>query len=247
MKHSYFHLFGHARIRPVLLVVSTLVLVVVIVSVSGHELGDHIQSLEVWITQLGLLGMLAFVGLVVLGTTLFLPESLFGVAAGVLFGFVGGTAVIVLANILAAVLQYGLAHRLLREPIQRKLQVGKMSAAIQRVANGGNFKLQLLLRLAPVNQTIISYSLGAAGIRFSHFLAATIAMLPSIIIEVYLGHTGKHVALASTGAGHSGWHHTALLLTGLVAAIIGIGLASKAAHKRVVLHKTLQNQTNGMQ
>lgn len=109
-----------------------------------------------------------------------------------------------------------------------------MSAAIQRVASGGSFRLQLLLRLTPVNQTIISYSLGASGIRFPQFLAASVAMLPSIIVEVYLGHAGKHLALISAGTGHSAWRHDLFLFAGLLAAAIGVGLASRAAYRGVL-------------
>lgn len=226
--------YMHVWTRPALLVAGVLLLVAVVVGFSGHELGRHIKSLESWISQLGLIGMLVFVVLVVVATSLFLPESVFGIAAGVLFGFEWGLAAIVLANILAATLQYGLAYRLLREPIRRKLGAGRMSAVVQRVAGDGNFNLQLLLRLAPLNQTIISYSLGASGMRFPPFLAGLIAMFPAIVVEVYLGHTGKHLALISAGVKHSGWRHDVLLFSGLLAIAIGVGLASRAAYRGVL-------------
>ncbi len=223
--------------RPALLALGVLILVAIVVSFSGHELERHIKSLESWVSQLGWPGILVFVGLVVAGTSLFLPESLFGVAAGVLFGLTWGTAAILAANILAAALQYVLARRLLREPIRRKLGTGKMSALIQHAASEGSFSLQCLLRLAPMSQTIISYSLGAAGIRFAPYMAAITAMLPSILVEVYLGHTGKHLALLGAGATHTGWRHDALLFAGLIAIATGVGLVSRAAYKNV-LRKT---------
>lgn len=221
-------------VRLALLVTSTLILAAVVVVLFGHELGRHIHSMESWVTQSGALGLLVFVGLVVVGTSLFVPESLFGIAAGVLFGLAWGVVIILMANILAATLQYGLAHRMLREPIRRKMEGGRVFAVIQRVASGDNLGLQVLLRLAPLNQTVISYSMGASGIRFAPFLAASIAMLPSIIFEVYLGHTGKHLALISVGAGHHGWRHGAILVVGLIVVVIGVGFTSRVASKSLL-------------
>src|SRR5690606_10310057 len=111
----------------------------------------HIGAIEAWVTQLGWVGMLAFVVLAAVALCLFMPETLFSVAAGVLFGLWWGVAIIFVANLLAGVVQYGLAYRLLREPIRRKLGASKIAGVIERVANGDNLKLQALLRLAPVH------------------------------------------------------------------------------------------------
>ena len=229
---------GQVRMRRALLVVGALILVAIVVGISGHALARHIHALETWITELGLWGMLVFVGLVVIGTSLLLPESLFGVAAGVLFGLAWGAAVILLARILAAALQYALAYGFLREPIQRRLGAGKLSAAVQRVANSGSFKLQILLRLAPLNQAAISYLLGTSGVRFAQFLAASFAMLPSIFVEVYLGHTGKHLALIGASVAQRGWLHALLLVAGLLALVIAVGFASRAAYRAVINEAT---------
>lgn len=227
------------RMRPALsmLVVISVLALVTAIGFFGHELGLHIKSLEAWVAQAGVFGMLVFLVLVVMATSVFLPESLFGVAAGVLFGVVWGTAIMLAANVLAAALQYGLAHQLLREPIQRKFSTGKISTIVQRAASGDNFSLQLLLRVMPVNETAVSYLLGAAGVRFLPFLVASVAVLPSIIVEVYLGHAGKHLALISTGAGHTSWQHGALHVAALFVLILGVSFASRAAYKQV-LRKT---------
>lgn len=217
----------------VLVLISALALVAAI-GFFGHELDLHIKSLESWVAQVGVFGMLVFIVLVVIATSIFLPESLFGVAAGVLFGVVWGTAIMLTANVLAAVLQYGLAHQLLRGPIQRKFGTGKVSTIVRRVASSDNFSLQLLLRVMPVNQTAVGYLLGAAGVRFLPFLVASAAVFPSIVIEVYLGHTGKHLALISTSAGHTSWQHGAAHVAGLFVLILGVSFASRAAYKQVL-------------
>ncbi|MEJ2170137.1 MAG: hypothetical protein P8X90_31950 [Desulfobacterales bacterium] len=67
--------------------------------------------------------------------------------------------------------------------------------AIQRAVGRDEFRLQLLLRLTPLNPAIISYRLGSAGVRFSSFLIACLALTPSLIIEVYFGHVGKHTVM----------------------------------------------------
>src|SRR5690606_38663883 len=108
----------------------------VAIALFGDELERHIGALEAWVAGLGWVGMLAFAALVAVALCLFMPETLFSVAAGVLFGIWWGIALIFLANILASAMQYGLAFRLLREPIQCRLGTSKIARMIGRVASG---------------------------------------------------------------------------------------------------------------
>lgn len=207
----------------------------------GYELRQHLGAIEAWIADLGWMGMLVFAALTVVALCLFMSETLFSVAAGVLFGVWWNVAVVFVANFVAGALQYGLAYHLLREPIRRKLGPSKVGGLIERVASSDNLRLQALVRLAPVHQTLVSYLLGASGVRFRQFLSALPAMLPAIFLEVYLGHTGKHLATISVGFRHASWQHDVLLVVGLLAVIVAVGFASRRAY-RALLRATESGQ-----
>jgi len=198
----------------------------------GHELEQHIKPVEAWLAELGPWGGVAFVVLLALGTSILLPESIFGVAAGVLFGLTWGVVVALVGNVLAASLQYVLSHRLLRARVQRSLAARPSLAAFQRAVLEDELRLQLLVRLTPLNPATVSYLLGAAGVRFRWFLVACFALLPHLLLEVFLGHAGKHVARMAVGARGETAHNLAIL-GGVLAVTAVVVLVSKMAHKAV--------------
>lgn len=215
------------------LIIAGLALLVLILA-AGDEIGDHVAALEAWISGLGPMGMIAFVGLYVLATSLMLPESVFSVVAGALFGLAGGLAVVVTGAGLAAVLQYALARRLLRAPIERVISNRPTLAAIQRAVLRDETRLQVLLRLTPLNPATISYMLGAGGARFGAFLLACLGLFPHLFGQVYMGYAGKHAAhMASRGTGT--FHlHDLMIFGGLAMMVVALVLISRTAHKAVV-------------
>lgn len=207
---------------------------VVVVLVLGRELGHHIDAIEAWIARLGPLGLLAFVALFVVTTSVLVPDTLLSLIAGALFGMAWGLAVIVGGSLLAAGLQYALSRRLLRAWIDRKVAAKPSLAAIQRAVSRDEFRLQVLLRLSPLNPATLSYLLGAAGVRFSGFLVACLALVPGLAIEVYFGHAGKHAARM---VGHEQPHdrvHELTVLAGALTCVVVLLLISKIVRKALV-------------
>ena len=86
-----------------------------------------------------------------------------------------------------------------------------------------------LLRLAPINPSLVSYVLGTTGVRFHAFLAACVGLLPAYFVAVYLGYAAKHATkLAGHVSEHSTAHHIATF-TGLALSIVLLlGLAHYA-------------------
>jgi hypothetical protein len=140
-----------------------LLLIVAIVA-GGREIEHHINAIESWITNLGPWGVLAFVGLFVLATSLMLPDTVLCIIAGALFGMDRGILAVLVGSMLAGAIQFALSRRLLRARIQRMLSAKPSLAAIQRAVLGDEFRLQILLRLTPLNPATISYLL----VRISH-------------------------------------------------------------------------------
>jgi uncharacterized membrane protein YdjX (TVP38/TMEM64 family) len=209
----------------------------------GREIETHGHVLETWVADLGPWGMLVLAVLLIAATSLLVPESVFGVAAGALYGMAWGFALLLAANVLAAVLQYTLAKRWLTPRIQRALSTRPAMAAIQRAVVRDEIRLQLLLRLAPLNPAAISYLLGAAGVRLGPFLFACLALTPHLLLEVYLGEAGVHLARMAADGGSSTGFDDALLVGGLVAGVLAVVVISRIAY-RAVLRTSAQTPSN---
>jgi uncharacterized membrane protein YdjX (TVP38/TMEM64 family) len=227
-------LVARAGSRATLPIIAVGALVVILVVLLGREAGHHIASIEHWITDLGPAGRVVFVGLLVLGTSVLVPESLFGIAAGALFGVRSGFLLVMVGNVIAASIQYGLARRLLRGRIQHMLAKRPQLAAVQRAVLSDETRLQLLLRLTPLNPASLSYVFGAAGVRFWGFLFACIGLIPHLLMEVYLGRAGRHLTFISGGAAsHHSFVHEAVTFGGLFVSAVVVFIVSRIARKAI--------------
>ena len=72
---------------------AALLLVVVAVG-GGRELRHHIHAIETWIMILGPWGLLAFIGLFILTTSFFVPDTVLCLIAGSLFGLGRGVILV---------------------------------------------------------------------------------------------------------------------------------------------------------
>lgn len=198
----------------------------------GDDVVRHMDAIEDWITRLGPWGIVVFIGVYVLAASLMLPESVLSIAAGALFGLAWGLGAVVLGSVLAAALQYLLSQHILRHRIDT-IVAGKPSfSAIAQAVRQNEFKLQLLLRLTPLNPATMSYLLGATGVHFGGFLLASLASFPHLLLEVYFGFAGKHVArMAGTATGHL---HDIVVIGGLTLTIVVIVFVSRFAHKALL-------------
>jgi uncharacterized membrane protein YdjX (TVP38/TMEM64 family) len=209
-------------------------LLIVVIVVGGREIEQHINAIESWITKLGPWGVTAFIGLFVLTTSLLMPDTVLCIIAGALFGLGWGVGAVLAGSILAGAIQFTLSQQFLSARIQRTLAANPSLAAIQRTVIHDEFRLQVLLRLTPLNPATISYLLGAAGVRFRSFLIALLALTPNLVVEVYFGYAGKHAAQLFGSNAQTANLHNLAIIAGLAVCIVVIVLVSRMAHKAVM-------------
>jgi uncharacterized membrane protein YdjX (TVP38/TMEM64 family) len=227
------HLIRRAGRRATLPFTAVAAVVVILIVVLGREAGHHVVAIERWIADLGPTGPVIFVGLLIVGTSVLLPESLFAIAAGALFGVWPGFITVLVGNVLAAMLQYALARWLLRGRIQRALSSRPQFAAVQRAVLRDETRLQLLLRLTPLNAASLSYVFGAAGVRFGGFFLACVGLTPHLLMEVYLGHAGQHLTRIGAGTRAHSFAHDAVTFGGLLVTAVVVFVVSRIARKTI--------------
>lgn len=227
-------LLAEARSRRLLIYAAAAALLVAGLVLSGKEFARDLSALESWIAGLGPFGVAAFICVFVLLTSLLVPESVLAIIAGALFGLRGGLTIIFVSTLLAASLQYALSRRLLAARIERALATRPSLRSIQQAVGREQFKLQIMLRLTPFNPATVSYLLGAAGVRFSGFLLACLALAPHVAAEVYLGYASNNVMQMAGRAEKAILLHDILVITGVAVTIAVVLLLSHLAHKAVL-------------
>jgi len=185
----------------------------------GRATAVDLTVIEAWIHDLGAWALVAYIGVFLVLTTFFVPDTLLAIVAGAVFGMTRGALAVSLAGLLAAALQYLLARTLLRDRIDVWLQGHPRLGAIQRAVRRDQVKLQWLLRLTPFNPTMVSYLLGATGVRFGPYLLACLGLLPAFVVEVYVGYAGRSLASAAERRDAVGPWHDILVVAGLAACL----------------------------
>jgi len=226
-------LWGRARFETIVPYVIAGVALAAAVIILGHETGRHIDALEAWIAGQGPWALVTFTLLFVVLSSVFVPDILFGIIAGTSFGFTWGLVGVVAGTLLGAALQYTLARLLFKPTIDRFLASKPALTAIQAAVRQQEFKLQLLIRLTPLNRALTSYMLGAASVGFTRFVAACVALLPSLCVEVYCGYAGRHLARLATEPKHVVVLRDIGLIAGLVVAIVVMVLISRTARRAI--------------
>jgi uncharacterized membrane protein YdjX (TVP38/TMEM64 family) len=231
------------RTRTELKIALGVVLLLVAVAL-GRAFGHHIPAFEEWIAAQGTWGYVIFLGVVVLGTSIFVPDTVFAIAAGALFGIPGGTSIMVVASLLTAAVNYTVARLFLQKLVGAWLARKPQLAAIARAVDREGLRFQFLLRLTPVNPVSVSYILGAAGTRFGNFMVACLGLTPALFVEVYFGYVAKHVAKASGKASEHSNLHMALTIAGLIACASVLIYTVRLA-RRAIRDAEAADQTTG--
>jgi len=181
------------------------------------------------IENLGPWGPLVFaVSLLVLGPFL-VPDTLFGLAAGAAFGLLAGTAYYFAAVYLMCLIVQWLGHHWLKAHVLRLLETRERLRVMVLGASRRGVRFTFLVRLLPINQALLSYGLGAAGVPLRAAIVGNLGMFAHLLPAVYFGATAVHMARVA-GAGHQGWSlDDALLLLGLGVCVALAALITRRA------------------
>ena len=150
-----------------------------------------------------------------------------------MYGVLGASILTFLGAILTAAFNYVTASSLFRSRIETWLTGHSKLQAIQQAAKREGLRLQLLLRMAPINAVTVSYVLGASGVRFSTFLIATLGLIPSIVINAYFGYTASHITKVAGKASEHSRLQTVATVVGLVVCIVVMIVITRVATKAI--------------
>ena len=159
----------------------------------------HLNALQEWVTQSGLLGPLVFVLIYALAALLFLPGAMVTLAGGVIFGPLWGTLYNLTGATLGASLAFLLARYLAADWVEQKSE-GRLKQLKHGVEREG-WRFVAFVRLVPLFPfNLLNYALGLTKIPFSQYVIATyLFMLPGAVAYTYLGYVGREAATGAEG------------------------------------------------
>ena len=103
-----------------------------------------------WVARLGPWGAVAFIGLYILATVLFVPGLILTLGAGFLFGVLRGSIYVSIASTLGASAAFLIGRHLARQWVSSKIKGNEKFTAIDQAVAKEGWKIVGLLRLSPV-------------------------------------------------------------------------------------------------
>ena len=142
---------------------------------------------------------LVFIALHILASLTFVPRTLLGIAAGLVFGVWWGLLWASLAGVAGAVAGFAIA-RYLHAGLFERRRWTKLTALLDRASRGG-WRTVTLIRLVPViPHSLANYAFGLTRVRLGGYaLGSLLGQLPTTIAAVELGAAGER---AMRGGGH---------------------------------------------
>lgn len=150
-----------------------------------HNILDWMEIIQ----QAGMMGWCLFIILYALCCLFFIPASLLTIAAGAVYGFWGGCALVLVGNALGSILNLLVARFFLRGWAAERIARYPRLMALEKAMAHDDWKLVFLSHLSPIMPfSLINYSLGMTNISFWRFLWATeLGAVPMTFVYVYIG------------------------------------------------------------
>ena len=184
-----------------------------------------------WVHGAGAAGIVGFGVMYALMITFGLPASPLSLAAGFLWGPVGGAAIVVPSATVGATGAFLLGRWLLRDAVQQKVAEQPKFEAVNRAIDQGAFQTVALTRLSPLLPfNLLNYAFGLTRVSVPTYVVATfLGIAPGTLLFCYVGAGLTAITdPADTGAGGR-----ALFWVGLVATFGVVTLVTRSAKRQL--------------
>ena len=165
---------GSRIIKIILLIIILAGLIIVFKTFPVKEWLVGENGLLPWIEQQGTMGYLIFIGVYIILTVLAGPAWLLTIAAGLVYGLVGGTVLVSIGSILGATAAFLIGRYLARDAIARKVDQNAKFKSIDEAVGERGFFIVLLTRLSPIFPfTLLNYAYGLTKVDLSKYFLAS--------------------------------------------------------------------------
>lgn len=190
-------------IRQLVKVLGLLLLIAaVIIAFRVLPIATWLRDFQTYVRGLGALGYFVYIVVYALCVVAFVPASILTLGAGAIFGFAGGTIVVVIGATIGATLAFLLARTVMRKRIEKMTATNAKFRALDRAIAAEGMKIVFLVRLAVVFPfTYINYAFGLTAIPLSRYVLATfLGIIPATAAFVFASSAATNAATSSTSS-----------------------------------------------
>lgn len=188
-----------------------------------------------YIRNTGNIGRTLFFMAVTLAVVLLLPSVLLTLAAGYLYGIVGGLVMIVLAETVGAYIAFVIGRRCQHRRFMSALKNKQIFESTSRVLTFHGWRMIALIRMIPFFPFKLSnYAFGLTNVgAWQYIIGTLIGLAPISFFNVYLGSlSGDLMTLGSAGLERTPLQW-GLYVAGFVAVILLVVVMAQTATKRL--------------
>jgi len=181
----------------------------------GSVLGGDVEALRAQALDLGAVGALLLLALMLIHAVVFFPSELINAAAGYVYGFGLGLPLVFVGWTLSAIVAYWIG-RAAGRPLLQRLAGPRRFERGESLVHGGGITALLPARLIPIVPfSAVGYVAGAARVPLWRYTWTTVVgSIPLWAAVVYLGHRLESVSLTDPGVLVAVGVFTALLVGG---------------------------------
>ena len=163
---------------------------------SFSSIQDYLRETLDWIANLGYWGPVAFIGVYILATVLFLPGSILTLGGGAIFGVFTGSIYVSIGSVTGATCAFLVGRYLARGWVAKKIAGNHKFKAIDEAVAREGWKIVGLTRLSPIFPfNLLNYSFGLTKVSLRDYVIASwIGMIPGTIMYVYIGSLAGELA-----------------------------------------------------
>ncbi|MDB5394040.1 MAG: hypothetical protein JWM91_1546, partial [Rhodospirillales bacterium] len=168
------------------------------------------------------LAPLIFILLQVIASLVFIPRTVLGIAAGLLFGFLWGSVLAILGAVAGAAAGFALWRWIGKGQVDLEA-MPRLGPLIERAEQGG-WRAVAIVRLVPIPHSVANTALALTKLRWIDYLVGSfLGMLPMTLFQVDVGVAGEQVL-----RGQGNW----LIISLGLALLFGVSFLIKRAASR---------------
>jgi uncharacterized membrane protein YdjX (TVP38/TMEM64 family) len=177
-----------------------LILTAILIAFHFLPITTWLRDFQTYVRGLGAMGYVVYIIVYALCVVAFVPASILTLGAGAIFGFAGGTIVVIIGATIGATLAFLLARTVMRKRVEKMTASNAKFRALDRAIAGEGMKIVFLVRLAVVFPfTYINYAFGLTAISLWRYVLATfLGIMPATAAFVFASSVATKAATGET-------------------------------------------------
>ncbi len=201
---------------------------------------EWLSQIDLWLASLGYWAYPTFTVIYVGATLVGLPAIFLFLAAGSLFGFLPGLAVVSFSDTVSVAVCYLLGRTVARKKVNKWISSRPHWGEFDRAVAKKGWKIVFLTRLSPIiPSNVLNYGFSLTKINFWQYLFVSwLAMLPVIALYVYLPSVGINLL-----SGNSNPKQIVASVIGVITAVMAIAYTTKLMYD-TLFRKSIKSKSD---